>query len=199
MFKTCEEKMQEELDCSVSGASVTAVYIKKNYIYIANVGDSRGIITYSKKPSHLQPASPKRKHSVTYEKYLQNIKITEDHKPDQPKELERIIHMGGSVMQIHDSLGNKLGPYRVWKNEDLPGLAMARSIGDIECSEVGVISTPTFKKIKLSSKHMFMVLASDGIWDVMENNEVASFLEVHRYKTARNIKKFSLGAKVLSK
>lgn len=190
--------MQEELDCSVSGASVTAIYIRKHYIYVANVGDSRAIITYYNKPTYLQPASPSRKDTVTYENYLQTLQITEDHRPDKPQELERIMNMGGSVMQIQDSLGNKLGPYRVWKNVDLPGLAMARSIGDIECSEVGVISTPTFKKIKLSSQHMFIVLGSDGIWDVMENQKVANFLEVHRYKTTRNINKFSLGAKVMS-
>lgn len=198
MFKSCEESMKEELDCSVSGASVTAIYIKKRYVFVANVGDSRGIIAYCNKLLTCEPSSPKRKHTPTYPNDLQTIQITEDHRPDMPKEFDRILSMGGSVMQLEDSSGNKLGPYRVWKNEELPGLAMARSIGDLECSQVGVISTPTYQKVKLNSSHKFLVLGSDGVWDVMANSEVASLIESNRYKTARNIKKFSTKAKVLA-
>jgi len=36
-----------------------------------------------------------------------------------------------------------MGPYRVWlKEEPLPGLAMARSFGDVVASQVGVICDP---------------------------------------------------------
>ena len=37
----------------------------------------------------------------------------------------------------------KLGPYRLWlKNENYPGLAMSRSIGDFCAHSVGGISEP---------------------------------------------------------
>ena len=42
-----------------------------------------------------------------------------------------------------DSLGNRIGPFRVWEmNRDTPGLAMSRSIGDGAGRKLGVISTP---------------------------------------------------------
>ena len=42
-----------------------------------------------------------------------------------------------------DIEGNQLGPYRVWlADEDIPGLAMSRSFGDIVASQAGVICEP---------------------------------------------------------
>ena len=39
--------------------------------------------------------------------------------------------------------GNPLGPHRVWlKNQNLPGLAMARSFGDLVAASVGVSPEP---------------------------------------------------------
>lgn len=39
--------------------------------------------------------------------------------------------------------GIKSGPYRVWlKNEQYPGLAMSRSVGDLVAGSVGVICEP---------------------------------------------------------
>jgi hypothetical protein len=39
---------------------------------------------------------------------------------------------GGRVDSYRDQNGNKVGPERVWlKDEDLPGLAMSRSFGDL--------------------------------------------------------------------
>ena len=40
-------------------------------------------------------------------------------------------------------MGNPAGPARVWlKHENIPGLAMARSIGDRIAAQVGVIAEP---------------------------------------------------------
>ena len=39
--------------------------------------------------------------------------------------------------------GDPIGPYRVWlKHENVPGLAMARSMGDTVAAQVGVIHEP---------------------------------------------------------
>jgi serine/threonine protein phosphatase PrpC len=85
------------------------------------------------------------------------------------------------VLQMVDELGNPVGPFRVWKeNEACPGLAMSRSIGDMIGAEVGVISTPICTSHELRSCDKFLVIASDGVWDVMENEEVVQFVEVYR-------------------
>ncbi len=57
-------------------------------------------------------------------------------------ENNRIINSGGRVDKYIEN-GIKTGPYRVWvKNENYPGLAMSRSIGDLIATTVGVTSEP---------------------------------------------------------
>ncbi len=84
--------------------------------------------------------------------------ITSDHKPDVVGELFYIESHGGFVS------GN---PPRVNGI-----LAISRSIGVQELSKV-VRNRPDFSTLKLSHKTIRLVLATDGIWDVLKNQEVA--------------------------
>ena len=63
---------------------------------------------------------------------------------------------------------------------------MARSIGDTDGKSIGVISEPivTEYSFSLATDH-FIVLGSDGIWDVMENEEVVNFVECYRHHCLR--------------
>ena len=61
--------------------------------------------------------------------------LSKDHKPDIPEELQRILESGGRVDTYRDQNNKRRGPYRVWlKDENLPGLAMSRSFGDLVAS-----------------------------------------------------------------
>lgn len=72
-----------------------------------------------------------------------------------------------------DMYGAPIGPARVWLQHDqIPGLAMSRSIGDFVAGEVGVIAEPDFQQLELTSDHKFLVLASDGIWEFLSNQTV---------------------------
>ena len=79
--------------------------------YIANVGDSRAILSY--------------------DYGSKTFPLSHDHKPDAPSERERIINAGGKSYQsvIKTKVGvNVPGPFRL-----LPGkLSVSRSFGDIE-------------------------------------------------------------------
>ena len=70
----------------------------------------------------------------------------------------------------------------MWKlHEDTPGLAMSRSIGDTIGADIGVIATPvTSEYDHIVGNDSFIVAASDGVWDVMENSEVCKFVEHYR-------------------
>jgi len=58
--------------------------------------------------------------------------LNRDHKADEPDEEARILRNGGRVQPYRDIHGNPLGPLRVWHlKEDIPGLAMTRSFGDL--------------------------------------------------------------------
>lgn len=59
------------------------------------------------------------------------------------------------------------------KNEDIPGLAMSRSFGDATAARVGVNAVPEIKEYELTSEDKVIVLASDGVWEFLENAEVA--------------------------
>jgi hypothetical protein len=65
-----------------------------------------------------------------------------DHKPEIEQERKRIISKGGRVDRYSEN-GIKMGPFRLWmKNENYPGLAMSRSIGDFCAHSIGGISEP---------------------------------------------------------
>ncbi len=66
------------------------------------------------------------------------------------------------------------GPKRVWlKNKPVPGLAMTRSIGDMAAASVGVTAEPEIKVLSnLNANDKFLVIASDGIWDRLSNDEI---------------------------
>lgn len=72
--KTTDELTLEE--DGLSGCSVAIIYIKKNYVYVANVGDIMGILTKSNGEFNI---------------------ITTKHEPYAPKEYERIRDSGGFV------------------------------------------------------------------------------------------------------
>jgi serine/threonine protein phosphatase PrpC len=69
----------------------------------------------------------------------------------------------------------------VWKDSDEPGLAMTRSIGDTCGKDIGIISTPIVQHFPRDvEKDQFLIMASDGVWDVMTNEEAVEFVEGSR-------------------
>lgn len=68
---------------STSGTTATVVFIKKNRVYVGHVGDS-GLVIAMKNS---------QKNSQAWE----GLKMTRDHKPEDPKELKRILEAGGDV------------------------------------------------------------------------------------------------------
>jgi serine/threonine protein phosphatase PrpC len=193
-------KRDSRIDANYSGSTQVLYLVYQGCVYLASVGDSRVILATSKPPSYVTPTPPprgedkeildrvKRRRSVSIDKPLQAVQLTKDQKPEEPEEMERIHRMGGVVRRLMDELGRNIGPWRVWrKDANYPGLAMSRSIGDIAGSEIGVISTPLITTHLLrSGEDFFLVSGSDGIWDVMENQEVADFVEAYRYSCVRD-------------
>ena len=58
---------------------------------------------------------------------------------------------------------------------------MSRSIGDRIGKRLGIISEPIVNKLENTfESNYFLILGSDGIWDVMENKEVMDFVETYR-------------------
>jgi len=85
---------------------------------------------------------------------------------------KRIEESGGTVAQMCDEGDVPSGPFRVWiKGEEYPGLAMSRSIGDMDAKKVGVIPNPQVIEYTISPKTKYVLMCSDGIWEFISNEE----------------------------
>lgn len=74
--------------------------------------------------------------------------------------------------------GVKSGPHRVWlRNENFPGLAMSRSIGDFVAGSVGCICEPEVTEFEITSESKYIVIASDGVWEFLSNKRVMEIVQ----------------------
>jgi len=65
---------------------------------------------------------------------------------------------------------------------------MARSLGDSEASLIGVIHDPTVEHFSYNSyEDEVLILASDGLWDVVTPDEAVNFVQKYRRKCAKQI------------
>lgn len=79
-------------------------------------------------------------------------------------EEERIRSCKGRVFALHD----EPEVARVWlPNNDSPGLAMARAFGDFCLKDFGLISVPEVSYRRLTEKDEFIVLATDGVGNLI--------------------------------
>ena len=109
------------------------------------------------------------------------IIISVIHKPDDPKESERIIEMGGEIHPYYDENGIYEGPSRVYvKNKTYPGLSLSRSIGDLIGEEVGIISEPDIVVKNIDSTCKYIVMGSDGLWDMIKPYDVSRIVNSNK-------------------
>lgn len=102
------------------------------------------------------------------------VAITEDHKPD--KEIERIMSAGGFVTHNHMDVPRVNG-----------SLAVSRSLGDFYLFP-SVIWKPDIYTFRTSPRNQYMVLATDGIWDAVSNEEMVAIMneQVHTQNNIEN-------------
>ncbi|XP_045787672.1 probable protein phosphatase 2C 33 [Trifolium pratense] len=150
-----ELKQQHSMDSYGSGTTAVNLIKKGQELVIANVGDSRAVLG-TRDPDGSLIA----------------LQLTTDLKPNLPREAERIMMCKGRVFALENE-----GIARLWlPNVDSPGLAMARAFGDFCLKDFGLISIPEVSYRRLTDQDQFVVLATDGIWDVMSNEQVVNIV-----------------------
>ncbi|XP_076064925.1 protein phosphatase alphabet isoform X2 [Oratosquilla oratoria] len=129
-----------------SGTTAVCALISPKYMFVANCGDSRGVLN--------------RKGGIGFS--------THDHKPINPGEQERIQNAGGTVMiqRVNGSLAvsRALGDYE-YKNVEGKG----------PCEQL-VSPEPEIFVESRQEEDEFLVLACDGVWDVMSNEDLCAFI-----------------------
>ncbi|KAJ4898582.1 putative protein phosphatase 2C 33 [Raphanus sativus] len=157
-FKVVDRELifNGSVDCFCSGTTAVTLIKHGEYLVVGNVGDSRAVMG-----------------TRNGENGLVAVQLTVDLKPNLPAEEERIKKCRGRVFALRD----EPEVCRVWlPNCDSPGLAMARAFGDFCLKNFGLISVPDVSFRRLTEKDEFIVLASDGIWDVLSNEEVVGIV-----------------------
>jgi len=102
--------------------------------------------------------------------------LTTSHKASDPEERQRIVNLGGHVF-----FGRVFG-----------ALAVSRSFGDSrykrpKTSQNFVTWDPAISTKNLNSSHRAIVLACDGLWDVMSHADVGEYIMKNRDKTAQEL------------
>lgn len=102
--------------------------------------------------------------------------LTKDHKPHWPEEEKRIKKLGGEII---------LDQYGDWRIGDL---SVSRAFGDLN-AEPYVTCLPDIYKYKLSKNDKFMILACDGLWDVLDNQDAINFVLKYGFDESNKVKK----------
>lgn len=159
----CAELSKTKIDCSFSGTTLVFGVKVGSKIFIGNIGDSRCALGRND-----------GKGGVV------GIALSEDQKPENPEENKRILAAGGRVHPLPGPPDEDNGPERVWLAQvDVPGLAMSRSIGDTVAQTVGVISVPEVKVHEFKADDSFLIWASDGVWEFIDNQEACNLVHKH--------------------
>ncbi|KVI04622.1 Protein phosphatase 2C [Cynara cardunculus var. scolymus] len=164
------------------GSTASTAVLVGNHLYVANVGDSRTVLSKAGKA----------------------IPLSDDHKPNRSDERKRIESAGGVVMWAgkmscknkdlislgfdHGQMGFLdlhlfIGTWRVGGV-----LAMSRAFGNRMLKQF-VVAEPEIQEQELDEEFELLVLASDGLWDVVPNEDAVSLalLEEEPESAARKL------------
>jgi len=161
-------------DITVSGATAVCALIRNDiqlgrYLYVANVGDSRAVLISQK--------GNKDEKCIKNDGYYAT-RLSYDHRAEDEEEQKRIKEAGGFIT----------------RQRVLGILAVSRSFGDHGMKDF-VTATPYITETILNERGStpFLILACDGVWDVMSDQEAGDLI-LDKYK---EIGQFEDAAKLL--
>lgn len=141
-------------DAQWCGCTATVCLVQPEALVVANAGDCRAVLC---------------REGLA-------VPLSEDHKPSLPAERERIRKAGGFVEE------QQVGPIKVSRVNG--GLSCSRAIGDLAykanakrkpCEQM-VVSTPEVRKVAREAGDEFLILACDGVWDVISSQDAVDFV-----------------------
>mmetsp|Transcript_119560 Transcript_119560/g.235030 ORF Transcript_119560/g.235030 Transcript_119560/m.235030 type:complete len:688 (+) Transcript_119560:302-2365(+) len=166
-----------DMDVRCSGATCVMATLIGGRLSVYNCGDSRAVL------GRRNPNGS-----------IYAVALSKDHKPDKAEERKRILSCGGHLgcRQVlvnqpgRGPVSMPVGPCRVWyqhRGETL-GLAMSRSLGDSIVHKSGVSAEPECTDRVIDDYDEFLILATDGVWDVVDNNYAVQLVQSFAAKSA---------------
>ncbi|CAM9431692.1 unnamed protein product [Chrysoparadoxa australica] len=154
------------VDCS--GSTGAVVLVTETHVIAANVGDSRCVLVI-----------PEGNKGVNGAPTAGIAELTQDHSAELPGERERVQVAGGEVIDVQGvqricyKVGNKsqsvcpsraFGDFAFKQRSDLPPQAQV------------VVAVPEVRACERDGIEGYLLLACDGLWDVMSNKEAGDIL-----------------------
>lgn len=148
----CTHAKTHQIDAGTT--AIVAVFMGES-LYVANVGDSEAVLC--RNGVAIEASKP------------HNMKKNED-------EESRIRELGGKV--FHKRLGHPA------LNPQFFSIAVTRAMGDImykdpdftQNKQSGLIAVPEIIKFTRESTDQFLIVACDGLWDVVSQQEACKFV-----------------------
>ncbi|CAH8381243.1 unnamed protein product [Eruca vesicaria subsp. sativa] len=157
-----DKMVLEAVSPETVGSTAVVALVCSSHIIVSNCGDSRAVLLRGKDSMPLSVD-----HKVKYPPYPSMVHEKVSYililflQPDREDEYARIERAGGKVIQ--------------WQGARVSGvLAMSRSIGD-EYLEPYVIPDPEVTFMPRAREDECLILASDGLWDVISNQDACEF------------------------
>ena len=155
-FHDADDEMREQLNIEGLGSTGTLVHIVKGLgpsleVYSANVGDSRVSLI---SPEHI-------------------IRLSCDHRTTDEKEKKRILEAGMEI--IDDRICGTLMLTRIFGNYEYKD-------ENEKDNNTGLICEPFISKINidLNIENQFLILASDGIWDILTEEDIQNIIKKYQ-------------------
>jgi len=104
---------------------------------------------------------------IIYDKTYKQISC--DHKCSNEDERKRIGEIGGKII----------------KNRVMGQLILTRTLGDLYVKQFGVINTPDISVYDINESVNYVILASDGVWDVVDLDTI-----INMGKARKNVGEF---------
>jgi len=154
---------------SYAGTTVACVLFKADKAHVANVGDSKIILAY-RNPNYGRLGEPE----------ILAKELSKTHRPLDVEEKKRIEHLGGTVYVSSNGVARIFweGDGPIPQNFPRPNLS--RSLGDLwsitRSGEYLMSPVPHTCTHYFNNSDLFFVIASDGIWDVMDPQQVVEMV-----------------------
>ncbi|XP_076951220.1 putative protein phosphatase 2C 34 [Bidens hawaiensis] len=162
------------IDSFYSGTAALTVIREDDLLVLANVGDSRAVLG-----------------TTSDDGSLVAVQLTVDFKPNVPQETDRIHKSGGRVCEAEDEPGVSRIRAPIDEAPDGPGLALSRAFGDFFVKDFGLISEPDVIQTTVTARDRFVILATDGIWDVVSNEKAVEIVAAGREESAKRVVEYA--------
>ena len=159
------------------GSTAIVAVLQDGQITVGNAGDSRALLIKKtpdtspragasgtsihspqlSAPSSTANVSAGANRQSAYQ--VETLPLSSDHKPTRPDEESRIKKLGGKVTH-----------WGRWRVQGV--LAVSRAIGDVALQPYVTCEPEITAHTINPEEDLFLVLASDGVWDVMSNHDV---------------------------